>query len=64
MIIEINFVIDGISKYLGSGLLKMKLRNDDFYYKYDVIFEVVYIGVKDLGGNIKEFYFKLDFSYK
>ncbi len=57
-------VTDGISKYLGSGLPKTKLKNDDFYYKYDATSEVVYIGAKNSGGNIKELYPKPDPSYK
>jgi len=57
-------VTDGISKYLGSGLPKTKLRNGDFHYQYDATNEVLKIGAPDSGGTIRELYPSPDPDYK
>lgn len=39
---------NGIQDYLGSGLPKTKLKNGDFYYKYDATNQVLMIGAEIL----------------
>ncbi|WPX08022.1 prepilin-type N-terminal cleavage/methylation domain-containing protein [Anaerocellum danielii] len=55
---------NGIVDYLGSGLPKTKLKNGDFYYKYDATNQVLRIGAENSNGTVVELYPSPDPSYK
>ncbi|ACM60968.1 type IV pilus assembly protein PilA [Caldicellulosiruptor bescii] len=55
---------NGIVDYLGSGLPKTKLKNGDFYYKYDGTNQVLRIGAENSSGTIVELYPSPDPNYK
>ncbi|ADQ45715.1 hypothetical protein Calkro_0835 [Caldicellulosiruptor kronotskyensis 2002] len=55
---------NGIVDYLGSGLPKTKLKNGDFYYKYDATNQVLRIGAQNSSGTVVELYPSPDPNYK
>ena len=55
---------NGIQDYLGSGLPKTKLKNGDFYYKYDATNQVLMIGAENSSGTIVELYPSPSSDYK